>query len=121
MKRVDGMSMERRRRKRIELKASIQMERLDNTKQAENSIPIDIFDVSMDGLGFTTDRKLQLDSIYNVTFEIWTKETLKTIIKLVRSDEKDGIYTYGSSFVGMTDSERFRVEVYQLFQESGNA
>lgn len=110
---------EKRKNKRTELKVMIQIHRVDQDSidQDAKEITVDITDLSMDGIGFTTKEELKLDTFYDANFEIWTKEVLKTVIKVVRVSKGEEHNTYGGFFVGMADMDRFKVNVYQLFND----
>ncbi|MCR5784228.1 MAG: PilZ domain-containing protein [Eubacterium sp.] len=112
---------ERRKHKRLELNAKIEIERLDNggvtTVKMAN---VNVTDLSMSGMGFTSDERLEVGSYYDVKLTIWTKETIDAVLEIVREvDATDGVhkYQYGGSFIGMTETDALKIEIYQIFNE----
>ncbi len=112
---------ERRKHKRLELNVQLEIERLDNggittLKMAD----VDVTDLSMSGMGFASNEKLEVGSYYDVKLTIWTKETIDAVLEIVRSvDCNDGThrYQYGGSFIGMTETDALKIEIYQIFNE----
>lgn len=110
---------ERRRAKRLELDVALEFERLD-----EGSITtvkyahVEVHDLSKTGIGFQSKQELEIGSMYNTKMQIWTKETIDTIVKIVRCNKVGDEYQYGGQFVGMTDPDVLKIEIYQLFNDS---
>ena len=109
----------KRRAKRLELNVNIALDRIDKSGAVSvQMIPVRVLDLSKDGIGFITNRQLELDSFYNTEIEIWTKERLKTVIKIVRVQKVDAnIYRYGCIFLGLSDVDRFKIDIYQMIDE----
>lgn len=101
---------ERRKYKRTELKASLVIKRLD---KEERLVDIKITDVSMTGLGFHCEEVLTVGAVYEAFVTIWTKETLHTFLRIVRTQLKEPIYDYGAIFIGMSEMDAARIQVYQ--------
>ena len=118
------MPENKRKSKRLELNVNIALDRIDNDVSDSVSvqmIPVRVLDLSKDGIGFITNRQLDMDSFYNTEIEIWTKEHIKTVIKIIRVQKIDAnIYRYGGIFLGLSDSDRFKIEVYQIVDENEN-
>lgn len=111
---------EKRRSKRLELQVNIQMERLDEGDGVTTVkyVKVDVTDLSRHGIGFTSKKLLQEYSYYNADIQIWTKEIINVVIKIIRrQDEGDGSYHYGGEFIGMTDSDALKIDIYQMFNE----
>ena len=110
---------ERRRNKRLDLDVTVQIERLDvdDTTTVKYS-KVDVFDISKSGIGFNCAQKLENNSYYDMKLQIWTKEIIETVIEIVRVKEnEDGTYNYGAMFIGMTDPDALKIEIYQIFNE----
>ncbi len=111
------MAEERRKHKRLELDVSVEIERLDNdgitTLKYAN---VQVTDISKSGMGFTSKEKLEVGSFYDVRLQIWTKEIISAVIEIVRRDGDDP-YHYGSTFIGMTETDALKIEIYQIFNE----
>ena len=112
---------ERRKHKRLELNAQLEIERLDNggitTVKMAN---IHVTDLSMSGMGFSSNERLEVGSYYDVKLTIWTKETIDAVLEIVREvDSMDSAYKYqyGGSFIGMTETDALKIEIYQIFNE----
>ncbi len=113
------MAEERRKNKRLALDVSVQLERLDNdgitTLKFAN---VQVQDISKSGMGFTCAEKLEVGSFYDVRLQIWTKEIISAVVEIVRaSDGDNGVYRYGSTFIGMTETDSLKIEIYEIFNE----
>ncbi|MCR4841837.1 MAG: PilZ domain-containing protein [Eubacterium sp.] len=111
------MAEERRRHKRLDLNVSVEIERLDDdgitTLKYAN---VNVADISKSGMGFTSKEKLEVGSFYDVRLQIWTKEIINAVIEIVRRDGSDP-YRYGCTFIGMTETDALKIEIYQIFNE----
>lgn len=109
---------ERRRSKRLELDVSLELERLDRDGITTlKYVHVDISDLSRSGIGFNAEQDLEIGSFYNTKLEIWTKEIIDTIVKVVRKNKTEKGFNYGGIFVGMTDTDTLKIEIYQMFDE----
>jgi c-di-GMP-binding flagellar brake protein YcgR len=105
---------EKRRSLRTEMQASLWMKRLD--KKDNDRIPIEVIDLSKNGIGFLSERSLEIGTVYECDIVIWTKETIKTFVEVVRHDG-EGSNRYGGRFVGMSENDAQRISVYQTVEE----
>ncbi|MEG0804991.1 MAG: PilZ domain-containing protein [Lachnospiraceae bacterium] len=110
---------ERRRHKRLDLDVAVQLERLDvDGVTTLKYIHVETNDLSKSGLGFVTGQELELGSYYDTKLQIWTKETIDAVIEIVRREQlPDGSYHYGGMFIGMTETDSLKIEIYQIFNE----
>lgn len=106
---------ERRRSKRTSMPSKLVIKRLDNGE--DRHVSIEITDVSKSGIGFECEEQLQVGEVYESFLTIWTKEVIHAILRIVRIEQKDHLYSYGAVFVGMPDTESARIEVYQTIEE----
>ncbi|MBQ7077634.1 MAG: PilZ domain-containing protein [Lachnospiraceae bacterium] len=110
---------ERRRHKRLDLNVSVQLERLDDGGITTlKFVKVNVTDLSKSGIGFSCPIKLEPGTFYDMRLQIWTKEIINAVIEIVRvagEDEED--YHYGASFIGMTDTDALKIEIYQIFNE----
>lgn len=112
---------ERRRSKRLDLDVSLQMERLDEGDMTTFKYAhVDVRDISKTGIGFDSKQALEMGSLYNTRIQIWTKEVIEAIVKVVRQEKTENGYIYGCQFVGMTDTDALKIEIYQMFNEAKN-
>jgi hypothetical protein len=58
--------------------------------------------------------------VYECNLTIWTKDTIRSFVEIVRQDSVDGKYRYGGTFVGMTEMDAFRISAYQTVAEYSN-
>lgn len=107
---------EKRKSKRFVLDAELIMERLDSSKN--KTVPINVIDVSKSGLGFTCNEVLEMNSVYKIRLTIWTGDVLDAFVNVIRFDNSNGINTYGGVFIGMTDSDVSKINIYELFQDA---
>ena len=106
---------ERRRRKRTDLDAQLNIKRTDGSSIEE--VSIDVVDISLTGIGFMCAEELELGAIYEGILTIWTKEKLKVFLDIVRRREVDGTINYGAHFVGMPDLYKRKIGVYQTVED----
>ena len=108
---------EKRSAQRLDLNVALELSRIDD----ENDITtikmarVDVVDLSRNGIGFTTKQALSIDSFYNTKIQIWTKDIIEAVIKIVRCKKEDDVYHYGASFIGMIDKDALKIDVYQMF------
>ena len=109
---------EKRRHKRLEIDVSIELERLgEGGETASAYVPVEVTDISRTGIGFKAAQKLAEGSFFNTKIQIWTKEVIETVIKIVRTEESESTYRYGGIFIAMADSDAFKIDVYQIFHD----
>ena len=110
---------EKRRHKRLDLDVSLQLERLDEDGVTTlKYVHVDVTDISRSGLGFISKQELAIGSFYDTKIQIWTKEIVDAVIEIVRCDaQNDGEYKYGCIFIGMTDVDALKIDIYQIFND----
>ena len=106
---------ERRRGKRTEMPAELLIKRLD--RQEEESILIRICDISTTGLGFICKEPLENGSVYECILTLWNKDKIHSFVEIVRREDYEMEYRYGAFFVGMTEMDAYRIEVFQMVQQ----
>ena len=110
---------EKRRNKRLDLDVSVQLERLDEAEVTTlKYIHVDVTDISRSGLGFTSMKDMEIGTYYDTKIQIWTKEVVDAVVQIVRREKlKDGMYKYGCVFIGMTDADALKIDIYQIFND----
>ena len=112
---------EKRRNKRTNLDINVSLGVISGDLSKEKEyINVEITDVSKMGLGFKSDRQLLVGDCFDARIQIWTKEVIDAVLKIVRckeNEEKEGEYHYGCIFVGMTDTDALKIQIYQMFSE----
>lgn len=109
---------EKRKHKRLDLDVSVQLERLDEDGVTTlKYVHVNVTDISRSGLGFRANQKLEVGTYYDTKIQIWTKEVVDAVIEIVRGEERDGEYHYGAIFIGMTDTDALKIDIYQIFND----
>ena len=110
---------EKRNGKRLDLDMTIELDRIDDGKGGTTvqHIKVETVDLSKSGIGFISSEKLELESFYNTKLQIWTKEVINTIIKIVRRIETEDGYRYGAFFVGMTEKMELKIGIYEILND----
>lgn len=110
---------ERRRHKRLELDVSLQLERLDEAGVTTlKYVHVKILDLSRSGLGFTSSQELEIGSYYDTKIQIWTKEVIEVVIEIVRRKKLDEGFHYGGEFIGMTETNALKIDIYGMFNDA---
>lgn len=110
------MQNERRRNKRTSMESSLIIKKLDE-KGSNKEVSVEITDVSKTGIGFTCNEPLQIGEVYESFLTIWTKEVLHAFLQIVRIEITGDSFSYGALFIGMTEIEAARIEVYQTVHD----
>lgn len=105
---------ERRKNNRLELELTLIVKRLDNDENKE--LEIEITDVSKTGIGFCCNELLEIGSVYEAFLKIWTKEIIHSFIEIIRIEKKGQLYSYGAVFIGMSETDASRIEVYDTVE-----
>lgn len=111
---------EKRKNKRLDIGVKVEIERIDEDEiTTVKYLQVDVVNISKSGLAFRTNTgKFKVGACFDAKIQIWTKETIDTVFKVVRVNELDnGDIEYGCIFVGMTDTDALKIEIYQLFND----
>ena len=115
---------EKRNAKRLDLNVTIELSRIDDDDDVTTvrMARVEVVDLSRSGIGFSTKQELKIGGFYNTKIQIWTKDIIEAIIKIVRCKEDNGVYRYGAVFIGMIDKDALKIDVYEMFfaSEGGN-
>ena len=66
------------------------------------------------------DVSVQLERLDedDTKIQIWTKEVVDAVVEIVRrTDSEEGVYHYGAVFIGMTDTDALKIDIYQIFND----
>ncbi|PXV95391.1 PilZ domain-containing protein [Lachnotalea glycerini] len=109
---------EKRKYKRSDLKVTIHLRRCDSTEH--NRFLVDVQDLSREGLGFYSNEDLKIGQYFDTEIVIWTKEVIKVVLRIVRKTEQPDKekMSYGGEFIGLSEAEKFRIDVYQCVEEN---
>ncbi len=111
---------EKRKSRRHEIDMEIRLRRLNGGPLEENSTPItvDLKDLSKSGLGFISQKELEVGSFYDAKITLWTMESMEALFEIVRCQPIDNGYMYGGMFVALPESDKFRIDVYEMFKDA---
>lgn len=111
---------EKRRDRRLDLDVTLELSRIDEGDGVTTIklVHVDVLDLSRGGIGFKTKQELNVGSFYDTKLQIWTKDIIEAIVKIVRCDKVGDEYHYGATFVGMIDKDALKIDVYRMFYES---
>ncbi len=111
---------EKRKSKRLDLSVRIELSRIDQKEVTTiKYATVEVTDISKTGLAFRCSQKMETDEFYDARIQIWTKEVIDVVLKIVRVQEEEGGYKYGCIFIGMTDTDALKIQIYQMFNEDG--
>ncbi|MBE5913984.1 MAG: PilZ domain-containing protein [Pseudobutyrivibrio ruminis] len=112
---------EKRKNKRLDIDVKVEIERIDEANiTTVKYMEVEVTNISKTGLAFRVkDVEFEEGACFDARIQIWTKETIDTVFKVVRVNKlEDGMYEYGCIFVGMTDTDALKIEIYQLFNNA---
>ena len=100
------MGAEKRRCKRIPITMHLEVSSLfkqDNVHVKNINAPVEITDISRNGIGFITKSVMPIVFYFNSRLEFEKKnDCLNCVVQIVRRKQKeDGTTVYGCEFVGM--------------------
>lgn len=106
---------ERRKNRRMELSSRLLIKSLD--KEANEEISIEITDMSKTGIGFICENLLHIGTVYEAALTIWMKESIHAFLEIVRMENVgDNKYSYGAIFIGMSEMDSKRIEVFDIME-----
>lgn len=109
---------EKRRHKRLDLDVSVQLEKLTQDGVTTlRYINVDVTDISRSGLGFRSIKELDIGTYYDTRIQIWTKEVVEAVVEIVRCEKTEDGYRYGGEFIGMSDTDALKIDIYQIFND----
>ena len=99
------MGVEKRRSKRIPITMHLEVSSLfkqDNVHVKNINAPVEITDISKNGIGFITKSVLPIGFYFNSRLEFESKnDILNCVVQIVRRKQNDDGTFYGCEFVGM--------------------
>ncbi|MBR5407159.1 MAG: PilZ domain-containing protein [Lachnospiraceae bacterium] len=107
---------EKRRSRRMVLNAHLVMKKVGETEGER--VPVDIIDLSKDGIGFACPAALTMNAIYEMDLTIWTKDVIHTFVNITRFDSKKNMY--GAIFTGMNENDSGKIRIYEMFDRAAN-
>ena len=117
------MESERRRSKRINIDVTIQLKSVNQNSSADQptAVDVNVVDISTTGMDLKSDYQFKLGTYYDANITLENKESIQTIIEVIRAECIDDSIQYGCCFVGITPEQQFKISVYQIVAENANA
>lgn len=118
------MGEERRLSKRTNIDVTISLQHLDNgnpTGDSGDAVSVNVVDISKTGMAFRSSHKFLLNTYYNTRITLDNKETIQTVIEIIRAESREDSIYYGCRFIGITAEEQFKIDVYQIVTENNPA
>ena len=116
------MGIEKRKSRRTDVNVYISLRQLDDkyvSGYAGDTVDVNVINISKDGMAFKSDYKFKPN--YDTIVILANKERFATVIEIIRmSNSGDIETTYGCRFVGISKEDQFKIEVYQIVDESKN-
>ena len=116
------MTQERRKSNRMDINVKIKLNSVKsnantvNLKQEE--FEVELVNISRGGLAFRSNEKLALNTYYDTTIVLWTKEKFQTVIEIVRMENYGDEKTlYGCRFIGIMPSDQLKIQIYEIVSE----
>lgn len=116
------MTQERRRANRMDIDVSIKLSSVRNKGKHDDlnkeAFEVEVVNISKDGLAFQSPEKLELNTYYDTTVLLWTKEKFQTVIEIVRMENYGEEQTlYGCRFIGIMPSDQLKIQIYEMVNE----
>ncbi|MCR5623791.1 MAG: PilZ domain-containing protein [Lachnospiraceae bacterium] len=104
------MGQEKRRNRRVPIRMDLEVSSIfkqDNVLVKDLNAPIEIIDISADGIGFNSKSEIPVGYYFNARLIFSEIESvhnsLNCVVKIIRArDLEDGVRNYGCEFVGMS-------------------
>ena len=106
---------ERRRASRMDLQVTLLLRELGSAV-SQGVISVAVLDISQTGIGFVSERPLNVGSTYESNIHIWTGDIIHAFIDVVRCAKTENGYKCGGIFIGMPESDWCRIRVYETFR-----
>lgn len=103
---------DKRRSIRTDLESKLILQRVDKVTEGKE-VTIEVENLSKTGMGFISDKPLEIGAVYEGYLRIWTQEVIHAFIEVVRIEKKGDTYHCGGLFIGMPEMEACRISVYQ--------
>ncbi len=109
------MGSEKRKHKRLELNLSVKLGQIV-VEGVGQDVNVDILDISETGIGFTSDKDLEIQSFFDLDINLWNGEKLATVIQIVRCQVISGEKHYGAVFVGLSELDALKIKIHELLE-----
>lgn len=87
------------------------------TGDMKEEVAIEVADMSKSGVGFICENLLNIGTVYEAFLTIWMKESIHAFLEIVRVEKVgDNKYSYGAVFIGMSEMDSKRIEVFDTME-----
>lgn len=118
------MGIERRQSRRTDVDVIISLRQLDDkyvSGYAGETTDVNVINISKGGIAFKSGYKFGLNTYYSTLIILDNRERIEAVIEIIRMENLGEAETaYGCRFIGMSEEDQFRIEVYQLVYESNH-
>ena len=113
------MTRERRKTNRLPIDVRISLKAVEiGSQKGINDLSVDVVNISRGGIAFLSTAKLAMNTYFDTTITLWTKEKIDTVIEIVRmEDAGDDGTLYGCRFIGLQSSEQLKIQIYEMVSE----
>ncbi len=118
--------VERRKSKRMDISVNIKLkaiqEKMLSTDINAEEFDVHVINISKDGIAFKSTEKMELNTFYDTTIELWDKETFDAVIEIIRMENLGTPETtYGCRFIGINAIKQYLIDVHQIIIENNDA
>ena len=118
------MRIEKRRTKRIDVDVTISLRQLGDSfvsGYSSDTVDVHVIDISKGGIAFESDYDFKINSYYDTIITLANKESFEAVIEVLRKDVHGADNVYGCRFAGINADDQFKIDVYQLLHDNGEA
>ena len=107
--------LEKRKHKRLKMEHALELARLNADGTADGGVVnADILNISRGGVGFLSRKRLEVGSYYDTRI---SREMIDAVLEIVHVEEQEKGYYYGGEFIGISDSDAVKIDIYQVFHD----
>ena len=63
------------------------------------------------------DGRLEVGSYYDTRISLFSREMIDAVLEIVHVEEQEKGYYYGGEFIGISDSDAVKIDIYQVFHD----
>lgn len=110
--------LEKRKHKRLKMEHALELARLNADGTADGGVVnADILNISRGGVGFLSRKRLEVGSYYDTRISLFSREMIDAVLEIVHVEEQEKGYYYGGEFIGISDSDVVKIDIYQVFHD----
>ena len=102
--------LEKRKHKRLKMEHALELARLNADGTADGGV------VNADILNLSRKR-LEVGSYYDTRISLFSREMIDAVLEIVHVEEQEKGYYYGGEFIGISDSDAVKIDIYQVFHD----